>query len=144
MKKDGVTDYAVTAFALYARYDRRNEAELREYIYSRELLKYDRPEIAIRRAEAAVAEKNALFADIAAVEKTLTLLSRCGDPDRLKAVEAVYISKSGNSRRNVAMRVRAISREIPVAERTVYRWLKEARTIFAEFRGLYNETMFFG
>ena len=137
MKKDGVTDYAISAFALFAQYGQRGEAELKEYIYHRELLCHDRPDIAVTRAEAAVSENAPLFADIAAVEKTLALLSRCGDPDRLKAVRAIYVSEAGSARRDIALRVRAVSLDIPTTERTVYRWLKEARTIFAEFRGLY-------
>ena len=139
MKKNGVTDYAISAFALFTRYGQRGEAELKEYIYHRELLCHDRPDIAVKRAEAVVSENAALLADVAAVEKTLALLSRCGDTDRLKAVRAVYVSEAGFTRRDIALRVRAVSRDIPATERTVYRWLKEARTIFAEFRGLYNE-----
>ena len=138
MKKDSVTDYAIAAFALYARYGQRGEAELKEYIYHRELLCHDRPDLAVRRAEAAVSENTALFADIAAVEKTLSLLSRCGDPDRLKAVRAVYISDKGSTRKDIALRIRSVSRNIPATERTIYRWLKEARTVFVEFRGLYR------
>lgn len=139
MKKDSVTDYAIAAFALYARYGRRSECELREYIYHRELLRHDRPDVAVKKAEAAVTESTALLADIAAVEKTLNLLGRCGDPDRLKAVEAVYISDSGSTRRDIGDRVRAVSQKIPAAERTIFRWLREARTVFAEFRGLNRE-----
>lgn len=140
MKKDNISDYAIAAFARYAHYDRRSENELKEYIYHRELLKHDRPDIAVKCAEEAVGENAALFADIAAVEKTLELMSRCGDPDRLKAVKAVYVSKAGSARREVALRICSIALEIPVAERTVYRWLKEARTVFAEIRGLYRES----
>lgn len=139
MKKDSVADYAVAAFSLYARYGRRSEEEVREYIYHRELLRHERPDTAVKRAEAAVEESSALFADISAVKKTLDLLSRCGDPNRLRAVLAVYVSAEGSARKDIGARVRAASREIPAAERTVYRWLKEARTVFAEFRGLYRE-----
>lgn len=139
MKKDRVCDYATTAFALYAKYGRRSEEELRDYIYHRELLRNDRPDIAVKKAEAAVAESTALFDDISAVCRTLELLKRCGDPDRLRAVELVYVTDEGSTRRDIGDRVRAVSHKIPATERTIYRWLKEARTVFAEFRGLYKQ-----
>ncbi len=136
MRKNSVTDYATAAFALYFKYGCRGEAELREYLYHRELLEHDRPEVAVKRAEAVTVEYAALLSDVAAVEKTLDLLKRCGDPARYKAVEMVYLQGGENTRGAVSLRVRHAALTIPAAERTVYRWLREARTVFAQFRGL--------
>ncbi len=136
MKKDNIRDYATSAFATYAKYGRRNEQEVRELIYHSELKKHDRPDIAVKRAEEEVSRNYALLMDIAAVDKTIDLLKKCGDPNRLKAVEAVYLDCSPIRKQEISRRVRKIAYELPVGERTVYRWLKEARIIFAELRSL--------
>lgn len=136
MKKDCIRDYATAAFATYAKYGRRNEAQLKEYIYNKELKKYDRPDIAVKKAEEEVSRNYPLLMDIAAVDKTLELLAKCGDPNRLKVVETVYLNCELFKKQEISRRVRKIAYELPVGERTVYRWLKEARIIFAELRSL--------
>lgn len=136
MKKDNIRDYATAAFATYARYGRRTEAELRDYIYHKELQRYDRPDIAVKKAEEEVNRNYALLMDVAAVDKTLDILSKCGDPNRLKVVESVYLDCSVLKKQEISRRVRKIAYELPVGERTVYRWLKEARLMFAELRSL--------
>ena len=136
MKKSSITDYATAAFALYYRYGCRGAEELSEYLYQRELLRHDRPEIAVKRAEATLVEYAPLIADVAAVEKTLNLLKQCGDPARYRAIEIVYLQSGVINRKAISFRVRRAAIETPTTERTIYRWLKEARTVFAEFRGL--------
>jgi hypothetical protein len=136
MRKNSVTDYATAAFALYFKYGCRGSEELREYLYHRELLKYDQPEIAVKRAETVATEYASLISDVAAVEKTLGLFKQCGDSARYKAVELVYLQGGANNRKAISLRVRRAALTIPASERTIYRWLREARTVFAEFRGL--------
>lgn len=62
--------------------------------------------------------------------------------DIASAVKAVYFAFGSEklTRKMITLRVRAHAMSVPVDERTVYRWLKYARELFAVIRGLDVDT----
>jgi hypothetical protein len=62
--------------------------------------------------------------------------------DIANAVKGVYFTFGAErlTRNMIALRVRAYAMSVPVDERTVYRWLKYARELFAVIRGLDIDT----
>ena len=74
------------------------------------------------------------LADLEAVETTLKI---CG-PDVRRAVETVYFYKPYAELEwgQIKERVHYAEIHMPASERQVYRWLRVARIIFAEERGL--------
>lgn len=74
------------------------------------------------------------LADLEAVETTLKI---CG-PDVRRAVEMVYFYKPYEALEwgDIKDRVHYAEIHIPASESTIYRWLKIARILFAEERGL--------
>lgn len=146
--KDHIRDYATEAYRYYARMGCPTYEELRRAIYNKalqsakkELLKT--PGVSDPTAEAIIrAEKEVdLFAsqldDILAVEKAIRLMLP-KHPEWLRAVEIVYFTKADAQLEpgDIIGRVNMAAIEIPAGERTVYRWLKQARTLFARERGL--------
>ena len=108
MKKDRVRDYATAAFRDYA--------------------------LALKSV-GNVSEPQSR--DIAAVEKMLKYFSE-KKPCVVSVVKAVYFTDAGLPfRKNtVSFRVRKFAMSEHTDERSVYRYLKEARQKFAEYRGL--------
>lgn len=76
--------------------------------------------------------------DIDAVDKTLEHLEKSKRDYIIKAVEAVYFvcPKRPLKKNELTERITAFSFSFGASERTVFYWLKEARSIFASFRGL--------
>lgn len=76
--------------------------------------------------------------DFDAVEKTLELLVRGGRRYIADAVKAVYFVDCQKPLRKqaITMRVRRFAITVSADERTVYRWLREARRICMGVRGL--------
>lgn len=89
---------------------------------------------AVMQAEDAVAEMQAEFLDILAVERTLMQL----DEAQRKAVEIVYFTKPDQEleKGEISRRVHQAEMEIPASERNIYLWLRRVRRIFAKERGL--------
>lgn len=115
MKKDHIRDYATEAFRFYARMGCPTYKE----------------------AEAATRSAAELY-DIVAVGETLKRLE-CGDKTYIaRAVKVVYFVKPDKplGSGDIEARVTRQSLLAPASERTVYRWLAEARRTFAEIRGL--------
>lgn len=147
-KKDNIRDYATEAFRFYAACGRMTSAELeqmvRDRIYQqskREILRSGCGGISISpteyvamKAEDAVRDLKAELMDIIAVEKTLIQLN----PQQRKAVEIVYFTDAEKDleRNDISDRVHKAELHIPASEKSVYRYLKKAREIFAEERGL--------
>lgn len=107
MKKDRIRDYATAAFRDYADTTAR-------------------PMTTSQRA------------DYIAVDQTLKHFMSTGKPYIVYAVKAVYCA-GANERlrlRDISARVSRFAIEHHADESTVYRWLKEARCKFAEYRGL--------
>lgn len=109
MKKEPYRDYATAAFELYGRHE---DAE-----------QWDRmtPE-----------EQDDLMA-CRAVMIEMVVRGRGYVAD---AVRAVYMAGGARSRSVISARVIAFGREQAMDERTVYRYLAEARAAFARYRGL--------
>lgn len=109
MKKDRIRDYATAAFRDYA----------------------------LRLKNGGTMSASAR-ADNEAVRKTLEYFKAEGKQYVVSAVEAVYfVGASAPVRcRNISDRVSRFAIEHHADESTVYRWLKEARRKFAEYRGL--------
>ncbi len=85
-------------------------------------------------AEGILRQKQAELWDILAVEKTMAQLHVW----ERKAVEMVYFPHAQRDMKKgeISERVQSASVLIPVDERSVYRYLKKARSIFAYERGL--------
>lgn len=140
MKKDFTRDYTTAAFRLYAAMGQPTYEQARRRIYETELIKHseDDPSIAIAQAEVAVNNNAPLLLDIMAAEKSIELLERGKKEYIVAAVKAVYFTDPDAPLRrgDISKRVRHHSLSCPTDERTVYRWLKEARLICAAIRGL--------
>ena len=150
---DNTREYATAAIIRYAHLGcptrREYEDTIRRQAYDRLILK--NPEQIIRAADKEIETNRALLDDIDAVDKMFRVLRgslqykgierlpsiRNGD-DIANAVSFVYfpLCKGVPSHRNIAGRVRAYAVSLPTTERTVYRWLRYARRLFALIRGL--------
>lgn len=75
--------------------------------------------------------------DILAAAQTTKTLEESGRGYIADAVRAVYCSGRHLTNKDISGRVRRHAHEAHADERTVYRWLREARRICAEYRLLY-------
>lgn len=145
MKKDNVRDYATAAFQYYAFLGKPHKEDLEQQYYDEALNEYKKGEIkgsgiskpteqAVMYAEGRLRDKQAELWDILAVEKTLIQLDCC----ERQAVEMVYFEHAHRAikKGEISERVTKASLYIPADERTVYRYLRKARLIFAYERGL--------
>lgn len=147
LRKDIIRDYATEAFRYYAACGRLTSDQLKEKVYQqiyeqskkefghRGVIGYsDKTAYAVIKAEEAVAQMQAEFEDILAVERTLEQVNKCVK----EAVEIVYFTepKKELQKGDISMRIHKASIQIPTSEQSVYRWLKKARNIFAKERGL--------
>lgn len=140
MKKDFTRDYVTEAFRLYAAMGKPTYEDAKATIYKAELMNYKSfdPATAVQQAEIAVEKKEPMLLDILAVEKTIELLERGKKPHIIAAIKEVYFAYPLQPLRkgDISGRVRRYSLQCPTDERTVYRWLKEARLLCAAIRGL--------
>ena len=140
MKKDFIRDYATGAFIRYASLGcptrEEYEEKLRRDVYNRLSLK--EPRIILMKADAEIASRKPILDDIEAVEKMFAMLEANGKEYISKAVRAVYFASAVGrpSRKEIVNRVLCYARSVPIDERSVYRWLKYARELFAMLRGL--------
>lgn len=145
MKKDRIKDYATAAFRDFAAGGCKSFETLRNEIYNAALLdaaselkKKSPPLSAVVRAEKAVEDATPFLLDMLAVEKTLAMLES-GNKDYIAAaVRAVYFTDARIPlhKHVISSRVRRFAAELPASEITVYRYLKQARQLFAAVRGL--------
>ncbi len=141
MKKDFTRDYITEAFRLYAKLGSPTYEQARQKIYEDELSKVSSfvpPDEAIIYAERATEKQTPYLLDIMAVDKTIELLEQGEKAHIIAAVKAVYFACPQQPIRkgDISERVRHYSIQCPTDERTVYRWLKEARLLCATVRGL--------
>lgn len=140
MKKDFISDYTTAAFRLYAAMGRPTYEAARNNIYKAELSKRNAfdPATAVSQAEIAVEKQEPMLLDILAVEKTIEQLERSEKPHIVDALKEVYFAcpLQPLHKGDISGRVRRFALICPVDERTVYRWLKEARLLCAAIRGL--------
>lgn len=95
-------------------------------------------EAAVIRAEQAVLDAMAEIADMEAAEFALTAVRNMRGEAAEKAVRAVYMLMPDmeRTRGEIEHRVIYASTHLHASRRTVYGWLKLARLVFAEKRGL--------
>lgn len=108
MKKDRIRDYATEAFRDYAKISMLN----------------------------GISESQKR--DIEAVDRTIEHFKHSGAEIIIDAVKAVYFTGASErlGRKDISLRVSRFAVERYVDESTVYRYLREARRIFAQYRGL--------
>ena len=140
MLKDHTRDYAVSAFRRYAKLGCVSVAEYEEKIRNDVYIRYENiePKRVLIKAEEAVKAAAPLLSDIDAVERSFAMLRANGKEYIVDAVMEVYfVSPDKPLRKNqIQRRVLAFAMKVPADERTVYRWLKNARDLFAVCRGL--------
>lgn len=139
MKKDPTRDYTTAAFRSFSALGMTYE-QAKESVYHAEIEKWSHlnPSIAVIQAQKAVQQSGPMLLDILSVEKTLEILERGGKPYIVDAVKAVYFFRPTAPLRKgeISLRVRRFALSVPTDERTVYRWLREARMMCAAVRGL--------
>ena len=150
---DNTREYATVAIIRYMKLGcptrKEYEDKLRREVYER--LSGKNPEYITKVAETEVRKNRALLEDIDAVNKMFDMLlgnihlndvdidtAVKNGTDIANAVNYVYFGlyRVHPSHRRIAGRVRAYATSLPTTERTVYRWLKYARKLFAVIRGL--------
>lgn len=135
--KDHIRDYATEAFRFYARWGNR-ETYIKHLLSDLQKQKGcgigSPTESALIHKEMIMREHMAEIADLDAVE---TVLKICDGYVR-RTVEMVYFFKPYEEleRGDIKKQVHYAEIYIPASERQVYYWLKKARGIFAEERGL--------
>lgn len=145
--KDYLRDYATAAFRFYTKNGMSAE-KFKQKIYDEALEQMKKKEghsgvskpteAAITRAENAVDEKLAEIKDMEAVEKVLAELKGTRRGYIVQAIEFVYFKEPDKDIElgDIKNRVIEASLKIPAGERTIYRWLRQARELFAYQRGL--------
>lgn len=140
MKKDFTRDYVTEAFRLYAIMGRPTYEAARKKLYEEELSRYNLSHIedSFLREEVLMKNKEAMWLDILAVNRMIELLRQGGKSYIVNAVEEVYFVQPLMPLRkgDITARARRFSLSFPTDERTVYRWLREARLLCAGIRGL--------
>ncbi len=140
MKKDFTRDYVTEAFRLYAKFGKISYEQARQIVYEEELEKHSlcNPKSAVLQAEKAVEKQTPMLLDILAVDKTIELLRRGGKEHIIAAINAVYFAypQQPIHKGDISDRVHRYAVVCPTDERTIYRWLREARLLCAAVRGL--------
>lgn len=140
MKKDFVRDYATAAFRLWAmRGCPTYEQEFaRIEIRAQEKAKDADPAKAVAFAQAELDKRAAELCDIMACAETFRILEEHGKELVCEAVKAVYMIEPWREpkRDEISKRVLGFAINTPTSERQVYRWLSQARNLFALARGL--------
>lgn len=141
MKKDHLRDYCTEAFRFYAKSGGRDsflKSIYDDMVRSRGNGVCKPTEAALIRQEQIIAEHAAELADIEAVSKVLVSLDMCNHRDMIKAIEIVYFADCWRDLKkgDISARVHRAEIMIPASEKTIYRWLRAAREMFAKERGL--------
>lgn len=152
LKKDNIKDYAIEAFRFYVKKGRPTYESLRDEIVKmadheakEELVgssgRIAKPtEYAVFKREQALQRHEAELLDILAVNKVIAMLNINETGKRiLDAVEAIYFVHPNRDfeRGEVScLVIKAGQERLFCSEKTVYRYLKEARQLFAYERGL--------
>src|SRR5690554_1772112 len=138
--KDHIRDYATAAFRFWARWQGR-ENYVNYLLDDLQKQKGTGPcsptEAALIHKERLIRERHAEIADLDAAEKIIDLCQR-HYPDIYRAVEMVYLQSPQRELEwgGIKERVHHAELTIPASESTVYRYLRKARLLFAEERGL--------
>ena len=140
MKKDYIRDYATGAFRYYAGLGRPSFEQAKEAVFARAVkdAEMEDPQAAVVAGERAVRNSMPQLLDIYAADMTMRLLTMGGRDYIARAVEEVYFTgpKLPLRKGDISARVLRCCRIYHADERTVYRWLRDARRMFAGLRGL--------
>ena len=135
--KDHIRDYSTEAFRFYARWGNK-EIYIQNLLLDLQKNKavgFGSPtESALIHKEMIMREYAAEIADLEAVEMVLRI---CG-PNIKKALNYIYFEDPDKDLQwgDIKRRVHHAEIYIPASERQIYYWLKKARYMFAEERGL--------
>jgi hypothetical protein len=143
-KKDFTRDYCTAAFIFYAREGGVNKyvKKLIDQINSKQGPTAGIPDptaAAALNRETAIRDNAAELADLEAVDKTINILQYISAGREIRqAIEFVYFKDCWREmeKGDIEDRVHVAEIQIPASARQVYRWLKKARQIFAQERGL--------
>lgn len=156
MKKDFIRDYATEAFRFYAAIGIGCE-ELKARIKEDALKEIRKRENIVRTGdggspteheliyqEEKLQERIAEILDIEAVEKTLEEYKARNNrksEDALQLIRDVYFKKPKDKleKKDISSRVDISSQHLGIAKSTAYKYLKEARLLFAFNRGLRHD-----
>ncbi len=144
--RDYLRDYATAAFKFYAQNGKSTE-KYKKQIYIKALEEgliregsksgVSKPtEAAVIAAERAVNLKIAEIRDMEAVEKVIAELDVKRKRDIIQAIEFVYFSSPEKDIEDIKAKVHHAEIFIPASERSIYRWLRQSRNLFAVERGL--------
>ena len=144
--RDYLRDYVTAAFRFYAQNGMSAE-KYKKKIYIQALEEglisegnksgVSKPtESAVIAAERAVSLKIAEIRDMEAVEKVIAELDVKLRGDIIQAIEYVYFKDCNQELENIKAKVHTAEIFIPASERSIYRWLRHARELFAVERGL--------
>ncbi len=140
MKKDHIRDYAIDAFRFYASVGCKDAAEYEAYLKEKvyQANRTENPQEIMEKVETEIAKHCSEFTDLEAVHETFSLLIDMGRPEIIEAVKAVYLINPDKkiSRGEIDRRVTRFSCNFGIAKSGCYRWLKQARNLFAATRGL--------
>jgi hypothetical protein len=142
MRKEIYRDYATAAFLLYAiegsseQYRKRIREEAMFSSGNGKKERFGSPtDSAIARADQAIEDAQATIADIEAVERTISIIEANSlSVKKLQALKLVYMTTDQDSK--IKDKVHFAEIQIPASEKTIFRWLKDSRLIFARERGL--------
>lgn len=141
MKKEWTRDYATGAFIRYAN---RGCPTVEEYRQEVQADVYRRcallpPNVIVVKSEAAILARRPLIEDFEAVARTVRHFQE-NDQDLIaRAIVAIYKGLPEDrpaSKKEITERVRRFSCDHYISESTLYRGLKQARLLFARFRGI--------
>lgn len=142
MKKDHIRDYATEAFRFYAKTG-GSEKYIEHIIQDLQKQQGNGvcspTESALISKEKAIEARSAEFADLRAVDKVLSILDMSKQGKFIReAMEYVYFKDCDKEveKGDISSRIHNAEINIPASERQIYYWLKKARMLFAEERGL--------
>ena len=110
---------------------------IRDDVYKR--LATLNPQIIVAKADISVSASKPIMEDLEAVEKTFQNLTERDKEYIIRAVKSIYFPYGGTTKipnKIIKERILAFATDFHADERTVYRWLKEARMICAFYRGI--------
>ncbi|ACL77345.1 hypothetical protein [Ruminiclostridium cellulolyticum] len=142
MKKDHIRDYATEAFRFYAKSGGKEsyiKYLMDDIIKSKGNGVCNPTESTLISKEKIMETRAAEFADIEAVDRVLAILVKSYQGNYIrKAIEMVYFKDcwKNTEKGEISKRIHYAEIHIPASERQIYRWLKRARILFAEERGL--------
>lgn len=159
MKKDFIRDYSTAAFRFYASVGKSAE-EYKEEIKKNALEEIRKRENIVRTGdggsptehelmyqEEKLQEKISEIRDIEAVEKTLAEYRANGNKkslDTLQLIKDVYFKrpKEKLEKNDISFRVEGTAMLLGIGSSTAYKYLKNARVLFAFNRGLRHDTKY--